>query len=68
MDPEVMVTKCICFDTTFLEIKMKAKEKNCVTIQDVQQHLLFGQKCKLCHPYIARMLETGETKFDVING
>ena len=33
------------------------------TVRELQEHVLFGQRCKLCHPYVRRMLRTGQTVF-----
>ena len=61
-----MVTKCICFDIPFELMKKTADAHRCKTIEDIRRHLPFGEKCKLCRPYVEKMLETGKTEFEVI--
>ena len=36
------------------------------TIEDLQVHVTFGKNCQRCHPYVQKMLETGQTVFEVI--
>ena len=55
------VTRCVCFDKTFAELKAVANSVEAGTLEELQKHVVFGQNCKLCHPYVRRMLETGET-------
>jgi hypothetical protein len=43
-----------------------ADQTGAETVDDLQVHVLFGQKCQLCHPYTRRMLRTGETVFHQI--
>jgi len=43
-----------------------ARRTGADTIEELQVHRDFGLRCRLCHPYVRRMLRTGETKFDQI--
>ena len=61
-----MVTRCICFGRTFAELKRVAAARGCKTVSELQQHALFGRACMMCVPYVERMLETGETEFEVL--
>lgn len=58
------IDRCVCYDRTFAELKAIAEQHDCTTIEELQQHVEFGLNCRLCHPYVRRMLETGETLFD----
>ena len=59
-----MVTRCVCFDVSFAEMKEVADANGIRDFETLQQHIQFGQKCELCHPYVRRMLRSGETEFD----
>lgn len=60
------ITKCICFDTTFEEMKRIMSENNLHTLEELIKVKTVASNCKLCVPYIRRMIDTGETKFDII--
>ncbi len=60
------IDRCYCFQQTFSEIKCVAHETGADTIEDLQDHVVFGHNCQLCHPYVRRMLRTGETVFNHI--
>jgi bacterioferritin-associated ferredoxin len=68
VDPTTMVTHCICYGRSFLELKLIAEKHGVKSIEQLQDHIDFGLNCKLCHPYVKKMLETGQTKFEVITG
>ncbi len=61
-----MITRCICSDITFAELKDIADSTKSDSIDELKQHAQFGQNCKLCHPYVEKMLRTGDTEFEVI--
>lgn len=56
-----MIDRCICRNITFKEILslLEGEKDFNIALQKVQ----FGDKCKLCHPYIKKVLETNETFF-----
>lgn len=54
---------CLCFGRTFAELRDVAERSGARTVAEVQEHVVFGQRCRLCHPYVRRMLRTGETVF-----
>lgn len=62
----VMVTQCICYNRTFAELRMIAEKHELKTIEQLQEEIEFGLNCRLCHPYVKRMLETGATEFEVM--
>ncbi|MBL7960223.1 (2Fe-2S)-binding protein [bacterium] len=61
-----MVTKCVCSEVTFEKMKQVSDKHKCINIQCIQRYLAFGEACGMCRPYVKKMLETGETKFEVI--
>ncbi len=61
-----MVTKCVCADVTFEKMKEIAEKRHCKTIACIQRYVTFGESCGMCRPYVKKMLETGETSFEVI--
>lgn len=60
------IDRCYCFQQTFAALKVVADETGTQSVAALQQHVTFGQQCKLCHPYVRRMLRTGETVFHEI--
>jgi bacterioferritin-associated ferredoxin len=60
-----MITRCICFKRSFAELKAIAAAHQAREVEALQAHVSFGRNCMLCVPYVARMLETGETEFAV---
>jgi hypothetical protein len=59
----VRVDRCYCFGRLFAELKAVADATGAATVPALQAHVAFGQRCRLCHPYVRRMLRTGETVF-----
>lgn len=57
------IDRCICFDRRFDELKEVADATSAGSIEALQEHIQFGRQCELCHPYVRRMLRTGETSF-----
>ncbi len=62
----VHIDRCYCFGKTFAELKALADAAGAATVAELQTHAAFGQRCELCHPYVRRMLRTGETVFHEI--
>ncbi|KAA3632776.1 MAG: (2Fe-2S)-binding protein [Calditrichaeota bacterium] len=60
------VTRCVCFNKKFSELKKIAKANNCSSLEELQEKVTFGENCKRCHPYVKKMFETGETVFEVL--
>ncbi len=59
----VRIDRCHCFGKTFAELKTIAERTGAASVEALQAHATFGQRCKLCHPYVRRMLRTGQTVF-----
>ncbi len=57
------IDRCYCFQKTFAALKALAEVTGATSVAALQDHVEFGQQCKLCHPYTRRMLRTGETVF-----
>ena len=57
------IDRCYCFQKTFSALKQVAVREKAGSVAALQEHAHFGQQCKLCHPYVRRMLRTGETVF-----
>lgn len=66
MSPRVTIDRCYCFQQTFADLKAAADAHGTATVEALQDHVVFGHQCKLCHPYVRRMLRTGETVFHEI--
>lgn len=60
------IDRCLCFDHPFADLANVAAETGAATVPALQEHAEFGQKCRLCHPYVRRMLRTGQTAFDEV--
>jgi len=35
------------------------------SIEELRAHIQFGEKCKLCAPFVERIFDSGETEFEV---
>jgi bacterioferritin-associated ferredoxin len=57
------INRCYCYDETFADLKAAAEETGADSISALQTHVTFGENCQLCHPYVRRMLNTGDTVF-----
>ena len=57
------IDRCLCFGVTFAELAEVADATGASTVPELQRHVTFGRKCGLCHPYVRRMLRTGQTVF-----
>ncbi len=60
------VRACICYPHTFAQLKALAQENNWRTVEEITKALGCGSGCGLCRPYLALMLQTGETAFDIL--
>ena len=60
------VDRCVCFQRTFVELHAIAKRTGACTLEDLQDETGFGISCRLCNPYVKRMLVTGETVFHTL--
>ncbi|HLK59156.1 MAG TPA: (2Fe-2S)-binding protein [Chthonomonadaceae bacterium] len=66
MSEDKPVRACLCYPHTFAELKRLAQENGWRTVAEITAALRCGSGCGLCRPYLAKMLETGETAFAVI--
>lgn len=60
------IDRCYCFQKTFAELKAVAEKTSAESVAALQEHVEFGRRCRLCHPYVRRMLRTGSTVFHEI--
>jgi bacterioferritin-associated ferredoxin len=63
---EKPVRACICYPCSFALLKMRAESEGWTTLEDIAHATQCGTGCGTCRPYLQKMLETGETAFDVI--
>jgi len=57
------VKMCVCHRKKFEVILELAKEHNCRTIEEIKEADIACNGCGMCHPYVQKMLITGETRF-----
>jgi len=57
------VTKCICHDRPFEEVKEYADRHNISSVDELQDQNFCSNSCRLCAPYVEIMLETGQMEF-----
>ena len=62
----LQIDRCLCFGVPFAALAEAAAASGAATIPELQRHATFGHKCQLCHPYVRRMLRTGQTVFDTV--
>lgn len=60
------IDRCYCDQKTFRELKEIADTTGAESVSELQQHATFGANCRLCHPYVKEMLNTGRTSFNKI--
>lgn len=63
---KVCVDRCVCFDRPFVELLQIARASGIATLEHLQEETDFGLACRICNPYVRRMLRTGQTTFDVL--
>jgi bacterioferritin-associated ferredoxin len=61
-----MVNRCICSNTSFIEIKEIINEFKLNSINELKKHIEFAENCRLCVPYIELVFKTGKTEFEPI--
>lgn len=62
------IDRCLCYQVRFARLKPIAEATGAETVAALQdeaarRRATFGQGCRLCHPYVRRMLRTGATTF-----
>jgi NAD(P)H-nitrite reductase large subunit len=60
------IDRCVCFDVPFETLDSIARCSGAETIEALQEEIAFGHDCCRCHPYVTRMLATGQTVFSEI--
>jgi NAD(P)H-nitrite reductase large subunit len=55
------IRRCVCFQTTFAELKLRGYQ----SVTEIATDVGCTTGCGLCRPYIEAMLRTGETAFAV---
>lgn len=58
-----MVKMCVCHRITFEEINQQAKNRDLLSTEDLIREKICGTGCGMCHPYINKMMVTGQTMF-----
>ncbi len=62
----MLINRCVCFNVKFADVKKVMDENGFTTLDEVQSIIDVSKNCKLCRPYLEKMLETGETEFNYI--
>jgi bacterioferritin-associated ferredoxin len=60
------IDRCYCCDVTFAKLAATAAQRGMRSLEELRSVVAFGSRCTLCHPYVRRMLRTGETVFSQI--
>lgn len=60
------INRCVCFDVHFETLKSTACATDADSVSALQEEIAFGHNCEACHPYVRRMLQTGQTTFSEI--
>ncbi len=63
---KVCVDRCVCFDRPFVELLAIARARDATSLEALQEETDFGLACRICNPYVRRMLRTGQTTFDAL--
>jgi bacterioferritin-associated ferredoxin len=60
------VRACICYPHSFQTLLRMARQYQWQTVEEITEAVQCGSGCGSCRPYLKRMLETGETAFEVL--
>lgn len=60
------INRCICSRVLFSDLKHEAETRGIDSLEELQAIREFGVNCRLCHPYVRRMLKDGTTEFNEI--
>ena len=58
----VLISRCVCRNVEFSELLPRARAAGW-SLDDLVRDTGCGGQCRLCRPYLTRMLRTGETEF-----
>ena len=61
--PPIRVDRCVCHSRTFAELRDVARDADITELSELLARADFGGGCTTCHPYVQRMLQTGEVVF-----
>lgn len=61
-----MVTKCVCSDILFSEMKVTADKYGLKSVEELKEYIEVGENCQFCIPYLEMMFKTGKTEFEPI--
>ena len=56
----------MCYPHSFAELKRLSQISGWQSVADITAAVGCGGGCGLCRPYLRKMLDTGETAFDVL--
>ncbi len=59
-----MVNRCICSKISFAEIKEIADQNEYKSVKDLRDAGVCSIHCRICEPYVEKVLETGNVVFD----
>ena len=59
------VTRCVCHQQTFADLKRLCKVNGWSTVGEISFETKCGLGCGACRPYLAAMLDTGAVSFTV---
>lgn len=57
------IDRCYCYDVSFATLCDVSCTTGAQTVAALQEEVCFGHNCGLCHPYVRRMLRTGQVTF-----
>ena len=60
-----MINRCVCYEVTFAELRDLAAERRLRTVEELRCAQDFAGNCRMCVPYVKKMLRTRETAFSV---
>ena len=60
------IDRCYCYEVSFASLKRVSEKTGAASVPALQKHVEFGKNCRLCHPYVRRMLRTGEVVFEEV--
>jgi len=63
-----LIDKCICHNLKFSDILKISENFNITEISELQKHIIFGNKCKKCLPYIEITIKNKKINFQEIIG
>ena len=60
------IDRCYCYEVRLARLKRVAEATDADSVAALQERVEFGKNCQLCHPYVRRMLQTGEVVFEEV--